>query len=198
MLEGSGDTDAGPPRHSTDKRQWWDGSTWLPAYSPDGRWWFDGTRWTVAQHRLRWPKWLVIALVIWSVVLVTWLLAAVVIARVSQRQFDVTELVILGALLGVGLVSTGMFGFILGRRGLWKHMAVAAVIGTAALMACYVLAMIAMAQPGNEAGSNAAGAGFALLSIPSLLVVAGLLFLGGGVGWLFRRRNPAIQRADER
>lgn len=192
MLEGPRDTDAGPPRHSTDKRQWWDGSTWLPAYSPDGKWWFDGTRWTLAPHRLRWPKWLVIALVIWSVGLVAWLPVAVVFTHVSHRpQLNVTELAILGALLGVGLVSTVVLGFILGRRGLWKHMAAAAAIGTAVLMLCYVMGTVAMAEP-DGSGSNVAAVGFVVLSIPTLLVIGGLLFIGGGIGWLFRRRPHVI------
>ncbi|MFN8075185.1 MAG: hypothetical protein U0Q15_07155 [Kineosporiaceae bacterium] len=43
------------PRHSADRRWWFDGRGWVPAVSPEGRHWFDGQGWVRNRPRAAVP-----------------------------------------------------------------------------------------------------------------------------------------------
>jgi hypothetical protein len=93
-----------------------------------------------------------------------------------------------GAPLGaVAVLSTLRFGGRLGRRSHWRELGLAALAGTAELLFMYGVAMVVSPDP-NNTNDIAAGAGVVILSVPTLLVVASLLGLGGLVGRWSRRR----------
>jgi hypothetical protein len=173
----------------TDPLPWWEGERWIGAISPDGRWRFNGSRWVPHVPRSRPPLsgslqvWRVIWLLVWG----AWFpISAVVLLVVDPSPNDMATAVwILAVPAGVGLTATLSWGFALGLRRLWRQLGLSIVLGTAVLMAGYVLAfMISDASDPQPGGDDAAGAGLVILSVPVAITVAATLALGAATARL--------------
>lgn len=86
------------------------------------------------------------------------------------------------------MVASVAWGALLGYRKMWLHLLISALCGTGVLLFGCAVVMIATASPDDTTVDNAAGAGVAIFSVPTLITVGALLFLGGGLGALVRRR----------
>jgi len=176
----------------------------MSTVSPDGRWRWTGAQWTPLPHvqgsGYRIPRPVIRDGAIWLVLFGLW---APVVAVLALNEVSVRVFLALGAPLGaVAVLSTLLFGGRLGRRGHWRELGLAALAGTAELLFLYGVAMVVSPDP-NNTNDIAAGAGVVILSVPTLLVVASLLGLGGLVGrWSprprrFRCARPLPDRGPE-
>lgn len=169
---------------SPDGRWWWDGQRWLPAFSPDMKWRFDGHAWRRVNSWRRPPTWALIPGLIWMFMLAAWMPVALVLAPPSQGLGPNAVAVILPLVAGAMLV-TATIGFMVGRwwqlRGIW----IAAALGAGAQLFGYVVAMLDSPQP-DGVEDIAAGAGVAILGLPTTLAIAALLWLGAGLGLAIR------------
>jgi hypothetical protein len=87
---------------------------------------------------------------------------------------------------------TLIVGYVVGRKRLWRQLAIGTGAGTGTLLLWYSVAMIVFSNPKDTNADNAAGAGIVILAIPSLLVVASLLYLGAALGRI-SSRTPHTQ-----
>jgi hypothetical protein len=176
------------PRFSADGNWWWDGWQWLPAFTPDRRWRFTGEQWVPARAGGRPPRWLVLSGLGWLAGLVSWLLyGAVVVGIDGPDEPGRPAAYVLVGLAGFAVLATGAWGFLVGRRRALRWLWRAAALGTAAQLFCYVVAMLV--APSSDASTEdiAAGAGVAILAVPTALITLALLWFGAGVGVLSRR-----------
>lgn len=179
---------------SPDGRWWWDGRQWLPAYTPDLLWHFDGYRWVPVPQRARPPRWLLRSGLLWLAALAAWLLygAGVLAADGGSTPGRVAFDALVG-LAGVAVLATCAWGFLVGRRRATRWLWQAAAVGTGVQMGCYGVAMLAAPSPDGSEQDNAAGAGMAILTIPTALILLALLWFGAGFGVLSRRiRQPDV------
>lgn len=176
-------------RFSLDGSWWWDGWQWLPAFTPDRLWRFTGEQWVPVGGRGKPPKWLVVTGLGWLVAFTGPLLYATVFIAINGPADPSTLAVyVLVGLAAIAVLATGAWGFLVGRRRALRWLWRAAAIGTAAQIFCYVLAMLAAPSSDGSAQDDAAGAGLAILTVPTALVTLTLLWLGAGVGALSGRR----------
>jgi hypothetical protein len=190
-------TPADPRRFSADGNWWWDGWHWLPAFTPDRLWRFTGERWVPAQAARRPPQWLIVSGLGWLAGLVGWLLYAAVLVGISdQGDPGRPALYVLVGLAGVAVLATVGWGFLVGRRRASRWLWQAGGLGTAALMFSYVVAMVAAPasdDPAESTPDTAAGAGVAVLTVPTAVIILALLWFGAGLGALSRRISHGRQ-----
>jgi hypothetical protein len=180
-----------PPHHSFDGRWWWDGDAWRSAFSPDGKYWWDGTVWRLRTERkpFVWPRWLLGAEAAWLAALFAaplFLLVLLANHRDGHLPRSRRELAI--GLAVVGVAATLWLGYTLGRRSLWVHLPVAAILGTATFGMLYVAAMVGLSDPNDTTVDNAAGAGLVIFGVPLFLSLVVLLAVPAGLGRLIARR----------
>jgi hypothetical protein len=179
---------ADPRRFSADGNWWWDGLQWLPAFTPDRQWRFTGERWVPVRAGGRPPRWLVLSGLGWLAGLVGWLLyGAVVVGIDGPNDPGVPATYVLVGLAGVAVLATGAWGFLVGRRRALRWLWQAAALGTAAQLFCYVVAMLVAPSYDASMEDTAAGAGVAILAVPTALITLALLWFGAGLGVLSRR-----------
>lgn len=176
---------------SEDGAWWWSGSQWLPTVTSDGRWRWNGFVWLQIISREQPPKWLIFSGVAWLVLLGAWIPALV---WLHDQHASSGVLIEVGAVLGgLAVLASLGFGALLGFAGLWKRAALASLFGAGVLIFWYSAITLAAPDPTNQ-NDHAAGAGAVILGIPSLVLVALLLFAGGASGRLIRfasdRRRP--------
>lgn len=169
-------------RFSPDGLWWFDGSAWRPTTSPDGHWRWTGQAWVPAR-RASLPRWVKVCRVVWLVLLGAWLLFLTLAARGTSTVpgWAVLPTIALGA---VAVLSTLVWGAVLGKLRSWRTVATSAPAGAGVLALWYVVAMVSSNDPTAD---NAAGVGVVMLGIPALVLVALLLVVGGAVGAAFRR-----------
>jgi len=171
---------------------WWNGQRWLPAYSADRMWRFDGIRWK--RNTRRPPRWLVSSGIVWLCLLGSWLLVGtILLAASAPGDITVAEGIVIASLAALALIATVSWGAFLGRRRATIWLWPAAAVGTAVELFFYVTAMLAAPVVDGAADQDtAAGAGLALLAIPTALLILVLLWLGAGIGCLSRviKRPP--------
>jgi hypothetical protein len=178
------------PVFSRDGFWWWDGGRWLPAYSPDRRWRFDGHRWLPAPQRVRPPRWLFLSGALWLTALSGWLLyGAVLLVTVGNGTPPAAAVYVLVGLAAVAAIATCVWGLIVGRRKAMRWLWPAAAVGTAVQMFWYAVAMLAAPAPDGSEQGTAAGAGVALLTLPTALIILALLWLGAALGVLSCRMS---------
>jgi hypothetical protein len=188
-------------QHSGDGNWWWTGSQWLPARSQDGQWWFNGSSWIRVNRTRTLPKptaleWMlgIAWAVLWALTLVWWgMLDA---SRPEPGEPLSSGLLRSGLALGVlTLVCMPASGYVLARARRWPYVGALVLYITGLVVVLYVIAMVTAPTGGASSNDTAAGAGVALLAIPSLLLVAICVGLGAGasqlVGVLSRRRSRA-------
>lgn len=191
-MTSSNGPDRSPSGHSADRRFWWAGDRWLPAHSPDGRWWFDGQAWTPVARTSPWRQFATMRALLWMAVLVAWVPGLIIVAKTTGgATLHGSQLAVPGVLAAAAVIGTVAFGFVLGRRKLWSQLAFAPIPGAAALLFWYVVAVVALA-PARDSGDTTAGAGVVFLVIPTAVLLAILLWFGGGSAWALRRlsRRP--------
>jgi hypothetical protein len=88
-------------------------------------------------------------------------------------------LVRLAVLGGVCLATTPVLGFLLGRDGRWLQSVWVALFGTGLLTAWYVA--LFLADQSDPSADNEAGAGVAILALPTFAALLGLLAVGAGL-----------------
>ena len=146
------------------------------------------------------PWWMWGCGVVWAGLLVAWLPTVCSLVSSGGSVLPSTARVVLAWLIGAALSWTVLWGALLGYRRAWPVVLVSAPVGTALLMACYVVAMLASppastqgaASPDND---NAAGAGLVLLTVPAFLIMASLLGVGAGAGWCTSRHRRYLRSA---
>lgn len=160
------------PAWSADRARWFDGAQWVPTYRPKG----GGPR--------DWPRRIVVPVVMWLLVLSAFPTAVLVAVNgLPAGQVIPDDTLRLLAIVGaVCLAPTPLLGFWLGRDGRWLQTLWVAAIGTGLLTAWYVA--LFLADQSDPSADNEAGAGVAILSLPTFVALLGLLGLGGGVAKL--------------
>lgn len=169
-----------PDPQSAQRWRWWNGQTW------------DSPLGTTTGQQDRFPRALRLPTGLWLLVLGMW---APVLAALHGHHASVGMEVAVGSALGaLAAVSSIALGAVFGWRRLWRHLGTAALVGTGALMAWYVVLTLAAPDPTNQ-NDHAVGAGVVILWIPTLAAVAGVLYFGGAVGfglsWIRSRRRTS-------
>ncbi|WP_415854025.1 hypothetical protein [Sinomonas sp. G460-2] len=186
---------------SGDLEWFWDGYRWVPAFSPDRRWRFDGHAWRSTNTWRRPSTWVLVGCPVWALALLVWGPIAVVTLR--DPNGDVTRDaggILVAILIGLA-IATAAVGFLFGATTQLRWVWFAAILGTWAQLAGYVVSMLMQPQPGGVE-DDAAGAGVVIFSMPVLLAVTGLLWAGAGAGWLVRvarrrmRARAAVRSAE--
>lgn len=115
-----------------------------------------------------------------------WCLALVVGSAASWSHLPAWLAPAVVAGVAAEILATVAVGWWAGRRKLWRAVPPLGLIGTGALAAWYVAAQLATSPPfaTGDTGDLAAGAGLALLAVPTLVVVLLLLYAGAGLGRL--------------
>jgi hypothetical protein len=133
------------------------------------------------------------------------LYGAVLLGISGQDDPGTPALYVLLGLAGVAVPATVGWGFLVGRRRESRWLWAAAGLGTAALMFCYVVAMLAAPTSADSTTTSAAteaaaasadstqdisaGAGVVVLTVPAAVIIVALLWFGAGLGALSRRVN---------
>jgi predicted MFS family arabinose efflux permease len=86
---------------------------------------------------------------------------------------------------GVAVMVTMAFGAVLGYRRRWRYLAWA-IVGATALVGMFVFFTFAGSQPSNAPDDPGFGLGALLVTAALVVVIAILLWLGGGIGLVFR------------
>jgi len=81
---------------------------------------------------------------------------------------------------GLALAATAGWGFVLGRHRLWSWISVP--VGMVVEMVFYEMAMLAVPGPNGEDQDTAASAGLVILTVPTALLLLGLLWFRAGSG----------------
>jgi ABC-type transport system involved in cytochrome c biogenesis permease subunit len=100
----------------------------------------------------------------------------------------------LGAVAIGAAIATAILGLILGLTAQLRWTWLAALLGTCMQMTGYVAMMLDSPQPGGIE-DDAAAAGLLILTMPILLAVAGLLWIGASTGFLMRRNRQRPTKA---
>jgi hypothetical protein len=160
--------------HSPDRRWWWNGTGWFPAYSHGKHWW-NGLRWIPQAPRTRWldlPRWLGIVVVVWvATVVAPWV---VVMANLPAHGVLGTGAIVPLLIDGSATLLVGILaGF---DAHPWQRMLRLTVIGSAALaVACFIWAD---GPVNSSTDDHGAGIAVAILLIPIVVAVTGLLSVG--------------------
>ena len=184
---------------STDGQWWWDGVRWLPTFTPDGKWRFDGHVWRRTSTWRRPPLGVLVASAIWAAAVALWAPIVETIFRepagdVAPGSVEVSDVVVVGV-----IIATAILGLVLGLTTQLRWTWLAALLGTFAQMVGYVAMMLGAPQPGGIE-DDAAAVGVLTFALPTLQVVAGLLWVGAGTGFLLRgarRRKKAAPPVGE-
>lgn len=147
-----------------------------------------------------WPRRVVIPLVLWLVVLSAFPVGVLVAVGkpVPGEVLADRVLLRLAVIGGVCLATTPVMGYQLGRDGRWLQTLLVAVIGTGALTVWYVA--LFLADQSDPSADNEAGAGVAILTLPSFVLILALLALGAGLAYgiaRFRARSRREASAQE-
>jgi hypothetical protein len=102
----------------------------------------------------------------------------------EQRVLSVLRL--FEVMAGIGAGSLVLWGFSLGWHRAWWAAVASIPVGTWMLLSWYACALFSMADPNDYTVDNAAGAGAAMLAVPTAAAVTVLLALGGGLGAVLR------------
>ncbi len=187
--------------HSPDGRSWWDGSQWLPAWSSDGRYWFDGVLWTLRPVPRRggpvtWPRRVVVPLALWLATLSAAPVAALfATADLAPGQVLAHHVLVrFGVIAGICLATTPIMGFQLGREGRWLQTAWVAALGTGTLVLWYGTLMTS--DQSDPSADNAAGAGVAIMGLPTFAALLALLATGGGAAKGIERLRARRRRVE--
>jgi hypothetical protein len=132
---------------------------------------------------------------LWLILIGAWFpaLNEAITAKPPSRALLATAL-LLGSL---AVLASMCWGLVLALLRRWDWILVSAVAGTAVLIGWYGMAMIAGGDPHAD---DEAGAGAAIFSVPTFLLVGLLLAAGGGLGSAYRRlrtRHRAIKTVAE-
>lgn len=180
---------------SDDGHWWWDGVRWRPAVSPDGRWRFDGHVWRRTNAWRRPPLGVLIASAIWATAIALWAPITVMLPHDPAGDVGPGATARFGAVALGMVIATAMLGLVLGLTTQLRWTWLAAALGTCMQMAGYVVMMLGAPQPGGVE-DDAAAVGLLIFSMPILLAVTGLLWIGAGTGLLVRtsrqRRTKAV------
>lgn len=143
------------------------------------------------------PGWLRVARLIWLAVLSAPFIAAFVAVLHANRPFTAHQthviLVVEGFLGAAVALSTVVMGVLLQRQRVWQGLTKAAVIGSGWLLLNYGMLYVLVAMhvdPNDASADNAAGAGIAILTVPTFVVIGALLALGAGLSWAWARMRP--------
>jgi hypothetical protein len=136
--------------------------------------------------------WLVLALIVWLVLLGA--PGPAMLYRAFPDRLMSGEWAVVNRLAYVSLLSTIVFGAVLGWSRRWGEMVIAALLGTGVLAMWYADLMFANPQP-DGVDDIAAGAGLAIYGPPAFLAILVVLSIGFMLGRTFRvitdRRMPA-------
>lgn len=192
------ETDPIVGRLSDDRQWWWDGVRWLPTLSPDRKWWFDGRHWRRNTAWRRPPRAVLVYTALWALVLILWAPLTLMVARTSASTVP-TDLTSWFGVVAIGVVLlTPLVGLMVCLTSQLRWTWAAALLGTGMQMAGYVALMLSSPQPGGVE-DDAAAIGLVILTLPILLAVTALLWLGAGTGLLVRwarkgRDNARVPR----
>ena len=190
-----------PPRRgnsfSGNGAWWWSGQAWSPAVSPDRRWRFNGLAWTPAAQRAWAPRGVPVFGAGWIVLLAGWLIvAAVQLVADYPASPSSTQTGVVAGLAGLALAATAGWGFILGRHRLWAWIWISVPVGTVVEMVFYEMAMLAVPGPNGESQDTAASVWLVILTVPTALLLLGLLWLGAGASRLRVGSGISEARSD--
>lgn len=111
---------------------------------------------------------------IWTFVLAAWVPAAVIALPLAFPEGPGQgAFALLLTLVGIVVLGTFALGFVVSLKLQLRWIWIAALTGTTAQLFGYVVGMIEVPQP-NGAEDIAAGAGFVVLSLPTLLMLTAL------------------------
>ena len=158
---------------------WWDGHHWMPSQPHDPQWTWNGSTWSPTRSREPTPRWYVRDTIIWAFLLVAWYPTALWMNRHHASDESIGHVAV--ALGVLAILSTLIFGGLLGFRRLWKRTLHAALWGTGTLVVAYVLAMVTAPDP-TGTNDDAAAVGLIILGIPAALVLTLLLLAGASFG----------------
>jgi ABC-type Na+ efflux pump permease subunit len=179
--------DAGQRWASPDGRWRWDGTRWLPTAAPPGLPPPPGTTRGPSVKpgtwlgRPTWPLWVVFVHCAWLAGLTMWLAVLIAVADKIGPDGHLSHTVggIVVALAALGMLTTIWFGGWLAAQRRWTQLLIAPVLGCCALVFWYVIAF-SILQPNDPQADNEAGAGVAILGVPTFVLIAALLGLGAG------------------
>jgi hypothetical protein len=140
-----------------------------------------------------------VASAIWAAAVALWAPIVEMVFRgpagdIAPGAVDVSGVVLLWV-----VIATAIIGLVLGLTTQLRWTWLAALLGTFAQMVGYVAAMLGAPQPGGIE-DDAAAVGVLTFALPTLQVVAGLLWVGAGTGFLLRgarRRKKAAPPVGE-
>jgi hypothetical protein len=116
--------------------------------------------------------------------LVAWIPSIVVVAsHHDSRRMITTVAVVLG---GLAAIATLAFGATLGYRRHWGYLGWTILVGTI-WAGIFIFATFAGSQPANAPDDPGLGLGAMLVTAALAPVIASLLWLGGGLGYLTQR-----------
>jgi hypothetical protein len=146
-------------------------------------------------ERSGWPPGLVLAGLAWLAALAIPGATGVILAATTADHPISDEqgqhiVVTIGLLLGAALLVTVLVGFVAWRYRSWRALTVASLVGTGWLLTNYVVGYIlvaAITDPQNTDSDIGAGAGAAILSVPTFVVIALLLGVGAAIAWIWSR-----------
>lgn len=128
---------------------------------------------------------MLVASAIWAAAVALWAPIVETIFRepagdVAPGAVEVSGVVVVGV-----IIATAILGLVLGLTTQLRWTWLAALLGTFAQMVGYVAMMLGAPQPGGIE-DDAAAVGVLTFTMPTLLVAAGLLWVGAGTGFLVR------------
>jgi hypothetical protein len=166
---------------SPDRRWIWNGQQWLPTWVSPAR----------AEGRKP-PRWLLVTGAAWIVCLSAWMVVGFALIAAGPPDVGVVNdqqrsgLEIMAGLAAFAVLTTIVWGALVGRRREHYWLWLAGAAGTGVLMLGYAMAMVGAPTDGAADNDNAAGAGVAIFILPTAAIVLGLLWLGAGIGLLSR------------
>jgi len=155
---------------------------WLPTWVRPAR-----------AERRKPPRWLLLTGIAWIFCLSAWMVVGIALVAAAPADGGAvvraqvrSDLEVMAGLAVFAVVATVVWGAMVGRRHEYRWLWLAGAVGTGVLMLGYVLAMLAAPMNGTADNDNAAGAGVAILILPTAAAVLSLLWFGAGIGLLSR------------
>jgi hypothetical protein len=159
-----------------------------PILSSGSHWWWKGTQWidlrlpSLSSSSFRIPSWLRAVFLefgLWLVAISAAPVAAISMADGEEKaqrlaQSAIRVVIVLAI---VGVLATVTFGALVALHHAWTVIPIASIFGTMVLVFWYVIAFVAL-EPSNPQADNQAGAGVAILGIPTFAAIAMLLVVG--------------------